>query len=304
MEQWATIALRMAAVPGAVEGYLSSLREAAAGENRVASARADRSRPVSRMCAMNVGRGRLLRPARRRRRDRRTELDAARVRTRATSSAARSRRPTPTNPSPKVLRAEHLLDHGHRSRTPAGASCTRCTSQSFLGASRRSRRDLRMGSAGARAHRRGAGRDRRAASGPAPPSPRPIAILDADPVPPARGHRCVARVDAAHVRRCTAGTGRHALRHPRRDPHARVHDRADPARRHLLHRPERGPRHAAGTHVVVGARGRHHLRHLERALDGLSRGRARPSPATRPDHLPPRRAQPVAADGLVAVRPR
>ncbi len=83
----------------------------------------------------------------------------------------------------------------------------------------------------------------------------------------------------------------------------RVPDRAHPRRRHLLHRPERGL-HPSRPHVVVGARGHRHLRDLARGHHGLPRGRARPPPAGRPDGVPGRPAQPLAADGVLGLRPR
>ena len=75
-------------------------------------------------------------------------------------------------------------------------------------------------------------------------------------------------------------------------------------RRHLLHRPERRPGHPARPDVVVGAEGRHRVRHVARAVDRLPRGRARASPAGRADRLPARPAQPLAAAGVLGERAR
>ena len=68
---------------------------------------------------------------------------------------------------------------------------------------------------------------------------------------------------------------------------ARIECRIAPTHdgRHLLHRPERGLQ-PPGPHVVVGAQGRHRVRHLARADHRLPRGRPRPPPPGRPDRLP------------------
>ena len=67
-----------------------------------------------------------------------------------------------------------------------------------------------------------------------------VAALEADPARRDRGHRDLPRLDAGPGRPHPRRHGRHALRHPRADPPDRVLHRADPRRRHLLHRPERG----------------------------------------------------------------
>ena len=80
--------------------------------------------------------------------------------------------------------------------------------------------------------------------------------------------------------RADLGARKDAFRHPGRDPHAGVHDRAQPHGNHLLHRTDRRLL-PPGSHVVVRARGRHRVRHLARIDDGLPRGRSRASPADR-----------------------
>ena len=138
----------------------------------------------------------------------------------------------------------------------------------------RPRRDLRVGHRGARAHGRRAGVASRARSSPGHPSPRPSRSST-----PTRRASCTAptRCSAGCRRPATAPSPSSARRQfdiPDRDPHARVHDRADPGGRHLLHGPERRL-HPPRPDVVVRARGRHRVRHLARAHHRLPRGRAR-----------------------------
>ena len=114
-----------------------------------------------------------------------------------------------------------------------------------------------------------------------------IAFLDGDPSRKLHGTDALQRWMQETSDRAVAELAGDAVRHPRRDPHARVPDRADARGRHLLHGPERRL-HAARAHVVVGARGRHRVRHLARAHDRLPRGRAGPSPADRPGRRQPR----------------
>ena len=160
-----------------------------------------------------------------------------------------------------------------------------------------------MGPAGARPHRRRDGRAPPSASVPARRSTRRSRTSTrARPTRSSAPTPC--SVDAGQGRRRDRRPGRHALRHPRADPAHRVPHRADAAGRHLLHRPQRGPHHPSRAHVVVGAEGRHRVRHLARADHRLPRGRARPSPPGRPDGLPQRPAQPLAAAGVVDQRAR
>ncbi len=120
-----------------------------------------------------------------------------------------------------------------------------------------------------------------------------IQHLDADPAHKLHGTDGAAGVDAGDQRPRRRRPRAYALRHPRADATPRVHDRADAGGRHLLHAAERGLR-ARGPYVVERARGRHGVRHVARADDGLSRGRAGPSPPVRTRGPQQRRAQRLA----------
>ncbi len=130
-----------------------------------------------------------------------------------------------------------------------------------------------------------------------------IAFLEDDPARKLHGTDALQRWMQETSDRAVDELGRDPLRHPRADPSPRVHDRADPGGRHLLHRPDRRLL-ASRPHVVVGARGRHRVRHLARAHHRLPRGRSRSPPADRAGRLQPRRAQLVAPAAGRHVRPR
>ncbi len=130
-----------------------------------------------------------------------------------------------------------------------------------------------------------------------------VAHLDADPDAGGARARGVPRLDAGARRPHHRGDGRRPLRHPRPDPPHRVHARAHQRRRHLLHRPVRGLR-ATGPDVVVGARRHRRLPPVARGHDRLPRGRARPPPPGRPDGLPQRHPQPLAAADVLVQRAR
>ena len=164
---------------------------------------------------------------------------------------------------------------------------TRC-SRAPSSAPGRPRRDLRVGPGGARPdHRRdGAGRrpdqarrERRRRRSPRSTPTRPTSCTAPT--------RCKAWMQE-QGRRGHRRPGRHATStSPTRCARIECLHRADPDRRHLLHRPERGL-HPPRPHVVVGAQGRHRVRHLARAHHRLPRGRARaitsrsPRPCTAP----------------------
>ena len=150
----------------------------------------------------------------------------------------------------------------------------------------RPRRDLRVGHRRAPAHDRRADADRRRDQA-RRECRRGRRVPRRRSVPPSQRHRRAAALDAVAERPRRRRALAHPLRHPRADPQARVHDRADPGGRHLLHEPERrllAPR----TDVVERPRGRHRVRHLARDDDGLPRGRSRTSPPDRPGRLQPR----------------
>ena len=138
----------------------------------------------------------------------------------------------------------------------------------------RPRRDLRLGRRGARPHGRRAGVDRATRSRPAPSVEEAVAFLEEDASPQAPRHRRAAALDAGDERPRDRRARQDPLRHPRADPPARVHDRADEGRRDLLHRADRRLL-ASRPHVVVGARGRRGVRHVARADHRLPRGRSR-----------------------------
>ena len=89
-----------------------------------------------------------------------------------------------------------------------------------------------------------------------------MAHLDADPARKLQGTEALQKWMQAKSDEAVDALGCRALRHPGTDPPPRVPHRADPERRRLLHRPERGSRHAPRPDVVVGARRRHRVRHL------------------------------------------
>ena len=140
--------------------------------------------------------------------------------------------------------------------TPVGRERYVPHSRQFLGAARRPGRDLRVGAGRAGPDRRRDAADRRAHQARRVRAPRRSncstptrsrQLEGTDALQAWMQEKSDAAVDRA---------GRHALRHPRADPPARVPHRADAQRRHLLHRAERRPRHPAGPDVVVGAEGR------------------------------------------------
>ena len=123
-----------------------------------------------------------------------------------------------------------------------------------------------------------------------------IELLDPDPRAPARRARRAAGVDAA--RSPTPRSPRSPARHfdiP--EPIRRLECRIAPT--------DNGGIYYTGPSDDLVTRpgrmwwsvpeGRHDVRHVAGAHDRLPRGRAGPSPAGRPDGLPPRRAQPLAA---------
>src|SRR5690606_14202573 len=100
------------------------------------------------------------------------------------------------------------------------------------------RRDVPVGPRRAAAHGPGADRDRasHAAGGERRRGDRAPRV---GPVAQAARDAGAARVDAGDERPRGRGAGTGALRHPGAGAPTRVHDRADPERRHLLHEPVR-----------------------------------------------------------------
>ena len=90
----------------------------------------------------------------------------------------------------------------------------------------RPRRDVRVGRRGARAHGRRAGVASRTRSRPAPSVEEAVAFLEQDPTRKLARHGRAAAMDAGDQRPRGRRARRDPLRHPRADPHARVHDRA------------------------------------------------------------------------------
>ena len=167
---------------------------------------------------------------------------------------------------------------------------------------RRPRRDLRVGLGGAAPHR-----DRDARRSP----PRSPAAA-----PRRRGRRGARRRPGPHASqgkeafrdwmqeladRTIAELDGTPLRHPGAGPADRVLHRPHQRRRHLLHRPERGLQPARAGCGGRSRRAIDELRHLARGHHRLPRGRARPPPAGRPDRLPHRPAQPLAAPDVLGA---
>ena len=192
---------------------------------------------------------------------------------------------------------------GHRPTTRSGGTGTRCFSRTSWGPQVDLDETYEWGQAElARIERGDAGRCRphRARR---PGRARRWPISSNDPARKLQGTDALPRLDAGQVRRRHRGARRHPLRHPRADP--RLWNAASRRRRpgHLLHRAERGLL-PSGPDVVGGARRRRRVLDLARAHHRLPRGRARPSPAGRPDRVPARAAQPVAPPGVVDLRAR
>ena len=275
------IATRLGAVPGA--STATSRRCARASREGVVPARrqvvevADADRPLH-------GGQRLLRRVRRAKPPR--TRDSSRHRSPATRRQLRMRRASPTTSCVASSRAE--LAPAASEKDAVGRELYALHSRRFLGATIDLDETYEWGHRRARPHGRRADRDRATRSCPAHRSKKPSPILE-KPTRRASSHgtdalqrwmqetsdRAVAELGATHF----------DIPEPIRTP--RVHDRADAGGRHLLHRPHRrllAPR----PHVVVGARGRHRVRHLARTHDRLPRGRSGSSPADRAGRIQPR----------------
>ena len=189
------------------------------------SARSRRRRTASRAPTASSARS----PANAKRRRRRTGRAAA------TRARARGRRRGIRLRHPRRVPRAASSSRSRGSSDAVGRDIYALQSRHFLGAVDRPRRDLRVGHRGARAHGRRAGVDRqrdRAGGirrrGDRVPRRRPRSQ--------AARHRRAAAVDAGDERPGRRRARRDPVRHPRRDPHARVPDRAHAGGRHLLHR--------------------------------------------------------------------
>ena len=130
-----------------------------------------------------------------------------------------------------------------------------------------------------------------------------VAAPRSRPGAPDRGPRGVPRLDAGPRRPDPRRARRRPLRHPRAGATHRVPAGPHERRRDLLHGPVGGLQPSRADVVVRAGRDRRLLA-VARDHDGLPRGRAGPSPPGRPDRLPPRGAQPLAAADVLGQRPR
>ena len=279
---WGVIAERLGNLPGAVDGYIETLR-AGIAERRRAGEAPGRARSPCRRASHARPDGFF------------GEFAAGRQARRRASCPNRSRAELAKGAEVSAAayaRARRVPRDGARCRPPSdqdavGRELYALHSRHFLGAvidldetyewgieelaadDRRADAD-RGGDQGRRERRRGGRVPRRRS------------------VPPSQRHRRAAALDAVAQRHASStSSSRTHFDIPEPDPQARVHDRPDPGGRHLLHEPERrllAPR----TDVVERPRGRHRVQHLARDDDGVPRGRARSPPPARPGRLQPR----------------
>ena len=220
-DDWSVIATRLKALPGALDGYIATLREGIA--QGVVPARrqvrevVDPDRPLHE-------RQRLLRDVRRRGRpDRGPAAGIPRPRTRRQRQRGARR----------VRRAGAVPQRRARpGREREGCRRPRAVRPALAPLPRRDdrpRRDLRVGRRGARPHGRRAGVDRARDQG-RRLGRRGRGVPRAGREPQAPRHRRAAALDAGDERPGGRRARQDPLRHPRADPPPGVHDRADARR--------------------------------------------------------------------------
>ena len=291
-DDWATIATRLTKVPTALEQWTSTLRESA--DRGLVTPRRQVIECIKQCADLTTPDGFFATFLARASADGAPLDDAVRADLARGVEAAAAALPAP-GPRPEHPPA--------RPRSRVGCRGPRALPARLAPVPRRHRRprgDLRLGAGGAGPHR-----GRHAARPPTGSCPAPRSRRRSSTSTATRRYQ-LHGTDALHdwmqerADEVDRRPGRHALRHPGAGAHHRVPDRPDPDRRHLLHRAQRRLQ-PPGPDVVVGAQGRHRVRHLARADDRLPRGRPRPPPAGRADGLPPRAAQQVAAADVLDV---
>ena len=210
-DDWSVIATRLKALPGAIDGYIATLREGIA--QGIVPARRQ-VREVVTQIARYTERHRLLRDVRRRGRTRRgpaAGIPRPRSRRQRQRGARRLRRAG-------AVPRRRARPRGDRE----GCRRPRAVRTAVAPVPRRDdrpRRDLRVGRRGARAHGRRAGVHRERDQG-RRLGRRGRRLPRAGREPQAPRHRCAAALDAGDQRPRRRRARQDALRHPRADPQA------------------------------------------------------------------------------------